>query len=275
MKNKLNCYCSIVSISFFLFSNLLTAQDIEWQQVLGGVHSEYLYDLKATPDYGFLLAGSSFSEDSGNKSGKGQGDLDYFLWKMDESGKMEWQKTFGGSGSDYLYSASLTKEGGYILGGASSTLSNPIDENGDKIHPGFGNMDFWILKLDPTGEEEWQLTLGGIGNDQLQSIQQTPDGGFIIGGSSDSSLPLTPSKGGGTSGSGEIGIKSQNSFGSFDYWVIKLSAGGELEWEKTFGGMFSDQLKTVLITDTSAPLSDRGYLIGGTSNSLILSLIHI
>jgi len=255
MKNKYNYFCSIVSIFFFLFSNLLTAQDIEWQQVLGGVHSEYLYDVKATPDYGFLLIGSSFSEDSGNKSGKGQGDLDYFLWKMDESGKMEWQKTFGGSGSDYLYSASLTKEGGYILGGSSDS-----PKSGDKQEDGFGNMDFWILKLDPTGEEEWQLSLGGIGNDQLQSIQQTPDGGFIIGGSSDSS-PI-PSKGGGTSGSGEISIKSQNSFGSFDYWVIKLSAGGEVEWEKTFGGMFSDQLKTVLITED-------GYLIGGTSNSLI------
>ena len=51
--------------------------------------------------------------------------------------------------------------------------------------------------------------------------------------------------------------------------MIKLSASGEVEWEKTFGGMFSDQLKTVLITDTSTPLSDRGYLLGGTSNSLI------
>ncbi len=183
--------------------------------------------------------------------------MDYFLWKMDESGKMEWQKTFGGSGSDYLYSASLTKEGGYILGGSSDS-----PKSGDKQEDGFGNMDFWILKLDPTGEEEWQLSLGGIGNDQLQSIQQTPDGGFIIGGSSDSSLPLTPSKGGGTSGSGEIGIKSQDSFGSFDYWIIKLAASGEVEWEKTFGGMFSDQLKTVLITED-------GYLIGGTSNSLI------
>ncbi len=234
----------------FLSSSLLYSQDIQWQQVLGGVHSEYLYDVKATPDYGFLLIGSSFSEDSGNKSGKGQGDLDYFIWKMDESGKMEWQKTFGGSGSDYLYSASLTKEGGFILGGSSNS-----PKSGDKLEDGFGNMDFWILKLDPTGEEEWQITLGGIGNDQLQSIQQTPDGGFIIGGSSDSSPMLDKT--------GQIiGNKSQESYGSFDYWVVKLSASGSIEWEKTLGGMFSDQLKTVLITED-------GYLVGGTSNSLV------
>ncbi|MGB3453900.1 MAG: hypothetical protein WBA59_08735, partial [Moheibacter sp.] len=145
----------------------LYSQSIEWQQVLGGAHSEYLYDVKATPDYGFLLAGSSFSGKTGAKSEAGQGDLDYFLWKMDESGKMEWQKSFGGSGSDYLYSAALTKEGGYILGGSSDS-----PKSGDKKEDGFGNMDFWILKLNPEGKEEWQLTLGGIGNDQLQSIQQ-------------------------------------------------------------------------------------------------------
>ena len=254
MKGKYLGKCWTLAFAF-ISTPFLTAQDIQWQQVLGGVHSEYLYDLKPTPDYGFLLAGSSFSADSGNKSGKGQGDLDYFLWKMDEAGKMEWQKTFGGSASDYLYSVSLTREGGFILGGSSDS-----PRSGDKQADGFGNMDFWILKLDPTGEQEWQITLGGIGNDQLQSIQQTLDGGFIIGGSSDSSPILDQAN--------QItGNKSQESYGSFDYWVVKLSASGSIEWEKTLGGMFSDQLKTVLITDPSAPLSDRGYLVGGTSNS--------
>src|SRR5690606_34116811 len=148
-----------VFIAFSLFSKV-NSQAIEWQQVLGGAHSEYMYDVKATPDYGFLIVGSSFSEDSGNKSEKGQGDLDYFLWKMDEAGKMEWQKSFGGLGSDYLYSVSLTRDGGYILGGSSDS-----PKSGDKKEDGFGNMDFWILKLDPTGQEEWQISIGGIGND--------------------------------------------------------------------------------------------------------------
>jgi len=223
-------------------------QKIEWQQVLGGAHSEYLYDVKATPDYGFLLAGSSFSGKTGTKTEAGQGDLDYFLWKMDESGKMEWQKSFGGSGSDYLYSAALTKEGGYILGGSSDS-----PKSGDKKEDGFGNMDFWILKLNPEGKEEWQLTLGGIGNDQLQSIQQTADGGYIVGGSSDSS-PIKDSDG------KTIGNKSEASYGSSDYWVIKLSPKGQVEWEKTFGGSFSDRLKDILILE-------EGFLIAGTSNS--------
>lgn len=226
----------------------LYSQSIEWQQVLGGAHSEYLYDVKATPDYGFLLAGSSFSGKTGTKSEAGQGDLDYFLWKMDESGKMEWQKSFGGSGSDYLYSAALTKEGGYILGGSSDS-----PKSGDKKEDGFGNMDFWILKLNPEGKEEWQLTLGGIGNDQLQSIQQTADGGYIVGGSSDSS-PIKDSDG------KTIGSKTEESRGSMDYWVVRLSPDGQIEWERTFGGSFSDRLKDILILED-------GFLIAGTSNS--------
>ena len=252
MNNNYFGKCISIALSIYLnsLSDTVYSQDIEWQQVLGGVHSEYLYDLKATPDYGFLIIGSSFSEKSGNKTEKGQGDLDYFLWKMDESGKLEWQKTFGGSGSDYLYSASLTKDGGYILGGSSDS-----PKSGNKLEDGFGNMDFWIIKLDPSGEEEWQLTLGGIGNDQLQSIQQTPDGGFIIGGSSDSS-PIQNQEG------EIIGNKLEEGRGSFDYWIIKLSANGEIDWEKTLGGMFADQLKSILITED-------GYLAGGTSNSLV------
>jgi len=269
MKNHYFGKCCFPAFLLIALSPLIYSQEIQWQQVLGGIHSEYLYDLKATPDYGFLLAGSSFSGESGNKTDKEKGDLDYFLWKMDESGRMEWQKTFGGPGSDYLYSVGLTREGGFILGGASTTFSHRadqdsnIEDNGDKKEPGFGNMDYWIIKLSPEGKEEWQVTLGGIGNDQLQSIQQTPDGGYIVGGSSDSSLPLTPSQGGGTSSANHsTSIKSQDSFGSFDYWIVKLSSSGEIEWEKTFGGMFSDELKSVVITKD-------GYLIGGNSNSIV------
>jgi len=278
MKNHYFGKCCFPAFLLIALSPLIYSQEIQWQQVLGGIHSEYLYDLKATPDYGFLLAGSSFSGESGNKSDKGQGDLDYFLWKMDESGRMEWQKTFGGPGSDYLYSVGLTKEGGFILGGASASFDSlpagghgaqepKAEDNGDKKEPGFGNMDYWILKIDPEGKEEWQVTLGGIGNDQLQSIQQTPDGGFIVGGSSDSPSTSAPLSDRGEEPSPDENqsvnpnLKLSDNFGSFDYWVVKLSSSGEIEWEKTFGGMFSDELKSILITED-------GYLIGGTSNSI-------
>lgn len=253
-RTKIFSKCNYIAFSLLL-SPFLLGQKIEWQQVLGGIHSEYLYDIKATPDYGFLLAGSSYSSESGNKTTPGMGGLDYFLWKMDESGRMEWQKSYGSAEDDYLYEVSITKEGGFILGGSSQTLKEKGKDNADKFQNGYGNMDFWIIKLDPTGKEEWQLTLGGIGNDQLQCIQQTPDGGYIIGGSSDSA-PYYDENG------KLLGNKVSPSYGSNDYWVIKLTSVGEVEWEKSFGGKFSDQLNSIVITED-------GYLIGGTSNSVV------
>jgi len=86
--------CNYIAFSLLL-SPFLLGQKIEWQQVLGGIHSEYLYDIKATPDYGFLLAGRSDSTATRNRVTHGMGGLDYFLWKMDESGRMEWQKSYG------------------------------------------------------------------------------------------------------------------------------------------------------------------------------------
>lgn len=242
-------FVALISIYFTSFSGKLMAQDIEWQQVIGGIHSEYLYDLKATPDYGFLLIGSSFSGKTGNKAASSQGDLDYFLWKMNESGHLEWQKSLGGSSNDFLYSASITQEGGFILGGSSNS---PL--SGDKKTEGFGAMDYWVVKLNPEGEEEWQITLGGTGNDLLKTIQQTPDGGYIIGGSSDSPFIYDENK-------VLKGNKTAEHRGSYDFWLVKLNSIGEIEWQKSYGGNFSDELQDIL-------LIEDGYLIGGNSNSI-------
>lgn len=96
------------------------SQDILWEKSLGGKHADYLMDVKATADYGFILAGSSLSKKSGNKTENNKGDLDYCIWKMNEKGDIEWQKSFGGSGSDFLQSIDLTNDGGFILAGTSA-----------------------------------------------------------------------------------------------------------------------------------------------------------
>lgn len=233
----------------FSLSVLFTfAQEILWERTIGGDKSEYLYDIKATPDYGFIIAGSSFSDKSKNKSAVRKGDLDYFLWKMDEFGNEEWQKSFGGEGSDHLYSVNITHEGGFILGGSSNSTKSE-----DKKDINFGLEDFWIIKLDPAGNEEWQLTIGGKGTDILFKIQQTSDKGFIIGGTSNSDV--------GNNLKDNPMQKSQNCRGGMDYWIIKLSESGEIEWQKTLGGIHNDILKDLIQT------SDNGYLLGGYSNS--------
>ena len=76
-------------ISFFILYNYteIKAQDILWEKSYGGKHADYLMDAKPTPDYGFILAGSSLSKKTGTKTVDNNGDLDYWIWKMNEKGE--------------------------------------------------------------------------------------------------------------------------------------------------------------------------------------------
>lgn len=136
---------------FLLLSNVVLAQKIEWEKSCGGKYGEYLSDVKATADYGFILVGSSLSKKSGNKNQNNNGDLDYWIWKMNESGDLDWQKNFGGSGSDFLQSIALTNDAGYILAGTSNS-----EKGFDKEVASKGQDDFRVIKLNATGGQEWQ-----------------------------------------------------------------------------------------------------------------------
>lgn len=254
MKNKsvfLNPLCFIIILLLTCSSAL--AQDILWEKSYGGKHADYLFDVVPTPDYGFILAGSSLSKKTGNKTEDNRGDLDYWVWKMDEKGELDWQKSLGSSGQDKLRSVILTNDGGYLLAGSSDSNATPKKDipekeflDGDKKGIGRGNSDFWIVKLNAKGGEEWQKTIGGSGQDELSCIMRTKDGGFILGGSSSSDI------------SGE---KTKNGYGALDYWVIKIDFKGAIVWQQTFGGEYNDELRSI------SHAQDGGFMLGGSSNS--------
>ncbi|AWG24519.1 T9SS type A sorting domain-containing protein [Flavobacterium kingsejongi] len=224
------------------------SQDILWEKSYGGQHAEYLFDAQPTADYGFILAGSSLSKKTGKKTEDNNGDLDFWLWKMDEKGQDEWQKNIGGSGADLLQSIRTTQDGGFILAGTSES-----NKGFAKLHDGKGKEDYWIIKLNAKGDEQWQQTFGGSGQDRVTAVIQTRDGGYFIGGSSSSS----PDKKNLQDPTG----KSEASRGNLDYWVIKLDSKGKMEWQKTMGGQYADILESLQQT------TDGGYILGGYSNS--------
>ena len=247
------CKTYYLLIASLLAVTTLQAQDILWERSYGGKHAEYLYDAIPTADYGFILAGSSISNKNGNKSEANKGDLDYWIWKMDEKGTPEWQKSFGGTGVDVLFSVKNTNDGGFILAGTSSS-----NKSEDKKDDSKGQEDFWIIKLDAKGKELWQRTIGGTSQEKLLSIAQTKDGGYILGGSSSSNKTVANSKG----KLDEFG-KSENAKGNLDYWIVKLDSQGKKEWDKTLGGKYYDELKSIEQTQ------DEGFILGGYSNSPI------
>ena len=222
--------------------------EIQWQKAYGGSISESNYDVLKTNDNGFLISNTSSSNISGNKTENSRGEGDYWLVKIDELGNIEWQKTIGGSGSEFDMMAIPCIDSGYFVGGSSRS---PISGEKTENFRGFSalNADFWILKLDENRNIEWQRTIGGEDEDLFKTVCQTNDGGFLIGGRSRSNIGFE---------------KSENSRGnSHDFWILKLNPQGDIEWQKTIGSTDTDLLSDILITP------ENDILIGGTSAGLI------
>lgn len=218
------------------------AGNIIWQNDIGSFGADELYSIDLTNDGGFILGGTSMGTyASGDRTENTWGWSDYWILKLDSLGNIEWQNLIGGTSSEQEASITQVSDGGYILGGESfSGLS------GDKTEENIGISDYWVIKLDASGNIEWQNTLGGTDLDELNSVEQVSDGGFILGGSSYSGIS---------------GDKTEVSQGSMDYWVVKLDNGGNIEWENTIGGKKDDKLFTAQQT------SDNGYILCGYSES--------
>jgi hypothetical protein len=197
----------------------ICAQEIDWQNTIGGSGNDYFATLAPTSDGGIIVGGYSASNISGDKTEDCLGDNDFWIVKLNSEGAIQWQNTIGGSESDVIASIAQTFDGGYILAGHSNS-----NISGDKTENNQGSIntnDYWVIKLDSLGNIQWQNTIGGSLADRSTSVRQTSDRGYIIGGYSVSDIS---------------GDKSENSHGAFDYWLIKLVSSGTIEWENTIGG---------------------------------------
>jgi hypothetical protein len=267
------------SLNFLLFSLIicilsLSAQAdgpvVQWEKTFGGNNNDYGSSVQQTSDGGFIIAGYTFSFDSGDYP-------DVYLIKTDPNGNLLWQKTFGGSNSDGGWSVQQTTDGGFIIAGSTWSL-------------GAGSYDVYLIKTDSAGNIQWQKTFGGSNDDLGYSVQQTSDGGFIIAGYTSSFgsgyedvyLIKTDPNGnsqwqktfggsyedyGGsvqqTSDGGYIIAGSTSSFGdpNGDVYLIKTDLAGNLLWQKSFGGSDYDWGESVQQT------SDGGSIIAGTTYS--------
>lgn len=206
---------------------------IQWQKACGGSSSEYVGEVRQTNDGGYIAAGSTSSYGAGN--------TDVLVLKFDANGNIKWKKTYGKSAADWAYSIQQTSDGGYIVAGFTSSFGVVI--NGKKTEI----PDAWILKLDASGNIQWQKVYGtGTTSDSARCIQQTSDGGYIVAGLTFLS----------TSGA------------NADIWVFKLDDRGNIKWQKTVvdkvykGGGGYEYARSVQET------SDGGFIITGNSGCI-------
>jgi hypothetical protein len=189
--------------------------NIEWNQTYGGADGEIANSLIKTSDGGYALGGgtSPFG-----------GTADLWLVKTDESGNMEWNKTYGGAQDDRAQSLIETSDGGYALAGSTESF-------------GAGSYDFWLVKVDESGNFEWNKTYGGTHDDLAYSLLETSDGGYALAGFTHS-----------------FGV------GFYNFWLVKTDENGNIMWNQTYGGEYDEFAYSLVKT------SDGGYAIAGKTN---------
>lgn len=209
--------------------------NLQWTKTLGGSGTDPVFSIVQTPDGGYAATGQSTSN-NGDVSGN-HGLHDYWLVKLNSTGTIQWQKSYGGSNYDLPIQLIITTDGGFLLVGKSQ--SNNADVTGNH-----GGYDTWVVKADNTGAVQWQKSLGGSNEDGATMVLQSADGGYVIAG-------YTKSTDKDVSGL----------HGDRDFWLVNIDNSGSLQWQKTYGGNGDDMPRTLKATN------DGGYIMAGYTTS--------
>ena len=134
---------------------------VRWAQTwnLGG--NTLLYDVKQTPDGGYILGGYT--------DATGAGGMDLLLIKTDSGGDSMWTRTYGGPSNEFGYCVETVGSTGYVISGTTGSF-------------GAGSNDFYLVRTNTTGDTLWTRTFGGRSQDWLQDMRLAADGGFILTG---------------------------------------------------------------------------------------------
>ncbi len=217
--------------------------EIELVKTYGGSDIDEAISVVEANDGSYIVFGTTRSSD-GDITDRTGNDSDYWLLKISKTGEIIWSKTYGGSNDESASRITKTTDGGYLLSGY--TTSNDGDVSGNE-----GFQDYWIVKVDSSGNIIWDKNFGYAGSDQAYKAFQTSDGGFFITGFFDVSA----------SGGGGNDLQKGVQHGVGEYWGIKLDANGTKEWRRYFGGTNNDRSYDAWET------ADGGFLMTGTSES--------
>jgi len=191
--------------------------NVLWNKTYGGTSWDVAAVLAETSDGGYALAGWTNSTGDGSNAA--------WLVKTDANGTMQWNKTYGGTGDDDVRDFVQTGDGGYALAGVTTSF-------------GAGSADFWLVKTDANGTMQWNKTYGGTSWDVVSALAETNDGGYALAGYT-----------------GSYGA------GNADFWLVKTDANGTMQWNKTYGGTNGDWASALVHT------TDGGYALGGSTQS--------
>lgn len=213
---------------------------LEWTKTYGGSGFDGFSNIVQTWDGGYVAVGGTFSND-GDVSGN-HGGADVWVVKVNASGKIIWQKCYGGTSDEFGNSLVQNFYGGYAI--VAETYSNNGDVSGN--HSADGLADGWFIKINAAGKLLYQHCYGGSSWDVLSGIVPSGFGSFIVMGAA-------------FSDDGDV----IGNHGNGDIWALKLNSFGKIIWEKTIGGSGNDFRSLNAITNTT----DGNTVIAGYTNS--------
>lgn len=208
---------------------------IEWEKSLGGSGTELAWDILQTSDGGFVMVGEAASTDGDVSGNLGANDL--WVVRLNSTGELLWEQSYGGSSSDWATTVSQCPNGNLLVAGTTS--SSDLDVTG--FHG--GGTDIWAIMLNASGELLWQRALGGSGFD-VGACSLVDDAGIYVAGRT-------------ASDDGDV----TSSFGSDDAWLVSLSEQGDILWQSSFGGTGNESARGV---DRNP---DGGLFLAGSTNS--------
>lgn len=216
------------SADFWLIKTNVSG-NVQWNKTYGGTNSDIGYSIVQTPEGGYAFCG--FTQSSG------AGSDDFWLIRTDAIGDPIWNETYGGTGADMAHSMVQTSDGGYVIIGQTTSY-------------GVGNADFWIVKVDDSGNHQWNRTYGGAGVDIANSVVQTNGGGYVIvGGINQNPSEWPPPSG--------------------DAFVVKTDTLGYVEWSKVYDNTLYDQAWSI------CKARDGGYAIVCDTNSTATNNVDV
>ena len=190
---------------------------IEWRGYYGGKDEDYANKVIPVSD-GWMIAGRTETF--------GHGDFDMYLFKLDKNGKKSWYGAYGGKDDDTAHDLIKLKDG-YLLVGTTDSF-------------GLNRDDVFVVRTDKQGKVRWQRTYGGDRDDEGYAVAESPDGGFVIVGRTE----------------------SFRRHSGFDLYLFKIDGRGEVKWERIYGGESDDAGRDIIATD-------GGYLIVGDKKTKI------
>jgi len=216
--------------------------NVVWQHCYGGRQYDALKKVIYTSDGNYLCTGFTYSTDGDVSDHRGDTTKgDAWIIKVDTSGTLLWQKSFGGSLQDFADVTIETHDHNYLFAGTTSSSDSDVTGN----HSSGWYSDAWLVKFD-SASIIWQKCLGGNSSENGVSLYESAGGDITFFG-----CAASVNNGDVTGG-----------YGSNDYWLVHLDSNRVIQWNKCFGGSQTDQAFEFL------PLRDNVFLLAGWSNSM-------